>query len=201
MARKPRRTPVSVVDLKAALIRRRRNLIRRVRGQPTDAWMVRRGLTLGTGVYINETATVDPDFLWLISIDDDAIIANHVHIIAHDASTRHVTGYTRIARVHIGKRVYVGAGAIILPGVTVGDEAVVGAGSVVRRDVEPGAIVIGNPAQTVGTADRFAAKHRAAQAVRPRFPSYGFSGYGPVPPENMERARRELGDGSGYVGW
>jgi maltose O-acetyltransferase len=191
---------LSVADLRAELVRRRRNILRRVRGQPTDAWMVRRGLTLGTGVYINETATVDPDFLWLISIDDEAVIANHAHIIAHDASTRHFTGYTRIARVHIGKRVYVGAGAIILPGVTIGDGAVVGAGSVVRRDVDPGTIVVGNPAQAVGTAEEFAAKHRARQAVRPRFPSYGFSGYGPVAPENMDRARRELADGCGYVG-
>jgi maltose O-acetyltransferase len=189
------------VDLKAEFTRRRRNAMRRVRGQPTDAWMVRRGLRLGKDVYINETATVDPDFLWLISIDDEAVIADHAHIIAHDASTRHATGYTRIAKVHIGKRVYVGAGAIVLPGVTIGDDAVVGAGAVVRRDVEPGTIVIGNPAQVVGTADEFAAKHRAHQAERPLYPSHGFSGYGPVPPENMERARRELADGSGYVGY
>lgn len=189
------------VDLKAEFTRHRRNAMRRVRGQPTARWMVRRGLSLGNDVYINETATVDPDFLWLISIDDEAVIANHVHVIAHDASTRHSTGYSRIAKVHIGKRVYVGAGAIILPGVTVGDDAIVGAGAVVRRDVEPGTIVIGNPAQVVGTADEFAAKHRAHQAVRPLYPSHGFSGYGPVPPENMERARRELADGSGYVGY
>jgi maltose O-acetyltransferase len=191
---------VSTGDLKAALLQRRRDVLRRIRGQPTVAWMVRRGLMLGNNVYINETATVDPDFLWLISIDDDAVIANHAHIIAHDASTRHFTGYTRIARVHVGKRVYVGAGAIILPGVTIGDDAVVGAGSVVRRNVDPGAIVVGNPAQAVGTADEFAAKHRARQAERPTYPSHGFSGYAPVPPENMERARRELADGSGYVG-
>jgi maltose O-acetyltransferase len=187
-------------DFKADLVRRRRSILRRVRGQPSDAWMVRRGLMLGTGAYINETATVDPDFLWLISIDDGAVIANHVHIIAHDASTRQFTGYTRIARVHIGKRAYVGAGAIILPGVTIGDSAVIGAGSVVRRDVDPGTIVVGNPAQVVGTVDEFAAKHKARQAVRPCYPSYGFSGYGPVPPQNMERARRELANGSGYVG-
>jgi maltose O-acetyltransferase len=191
---------VSITDLKTALLQRRRDVMRRIRGQPTDAWMVRRGLVLGSGVYINETATVDPDFLWLISIDDDAVIANHAHVIAHDASTRHFTGYTRIARVHIGKRVYVGAGAIILPGVTIGDDAVVGAGAVVRRNVGPGLIVVGNPAQAVGTADEFAAKHRARQAVRPTYPSCGFSGYAPVPRENMERARRELADGSGYVG-
>jgi maltose O-acetyltransferase len=192
---------VNVAGLKAALTRRRRDALRRVRGQPTDTRMVRRGLRLGRDVYINETATVDPDFLWLISIDDEAVIANHAHIIAHDASTRPFTGFTRIAKVHIGKRVYVGAGAIILPGVTIGDGAVVGAGAVVRRDVEPGAIVIGNPAQTVGRADEFAAKHRARQAEAPSYPSHGFSGYGEVPPENMERVRRELADGSGYVGY
>jgi maltose O-acetyltransferase len=192
---------VNASSLKAHLRRRRRDAMRRVRGQPTDAWMVRRGLMLGTGVYINETATVDPDFLWLISIDDGAVIANHAHIIAHDASTRHFTGFTRIAKVHIGKRVYVGAGAIILPGVTIGDEAVVGAGSVVRRDVEPGTIVAGNPAQLIGNTEEFAARHRARQSVRPSYPSSGFSGYGTVTPENMERVRRELADGSGYVGY
>ena len=96
---------------------------------------------------------------------------------------------------------YIGAGAIILPGVTIGDGAVVGAGAVVRRDVEAGAIVIGNPAQKVGSADAFAAKHRARQAGSPSYPSYGFSGYGGVTPENMERVRRELADGSGYVGY
>ncbi|HWD75962.1 MAG TPA: acyltransferase [Solirubrobacteraceae bacterium] len=190
-----------MADLKAQLVRRRRDILRRIRGQPTDAWMVRRGLTLGTGAYINETATVDPDFLWLIFVDDEAVVADHAHIIAHDASTRHFTGYTRIARVHIGKRAYIGAGAIILPGVTIGDGAVVGAGSVVRRDVDPGTIVVGNPAQAVGTADDFAARHRARQAVRPSYPSHGFSGYGSVSSENMDRVRRELADGSGYVGY
>jgi maltose O-acetyltransferase len=192
---------MNLAAVKAAVTRHRREAMRRIRGQPNVAWMVSRGLNVGANVYINETATVDPDFLWLISIDDDAVIANHAHIIAHDASTRHFTGFTRIAKVHIGKRVYVGAGAIILPGVTVGDGAVVGAGAVVRRDVEPGAIVIGNPAQTVGSTDAFEAKHRARQAAGPSYPSYGFSGYGEVTPENMERVRREIADGSGYVGY
>src|SRR6185312_1695993 len=138
---------MNLAAVKAAVTRHRREAMRRIRGQPNVAWMVSRGLKVGANVYINETATVDPDFLWLISIDDDAVIANHAHVIAHDASTRHFTGYTRIAPVHIGKRVYVGAGAIILPGVTIGDDAVVGAGAVVRRNVEAGVIVVGNPAQ------------------------------------------------------
>jgi maltose O-acetyltransferase len=47
----------------------------------------------------------------------------------------------------IGRNVWIGGGAIILPGVTVGDDATIGAGSVVTRDVPQGATVLGNPAR------------------------------------------------------
>ena len=49
--------------------------------------------------------------------------------------------------VRIGRNVWIGSGAIILPGVTVGDGAIIGAGSVVTRDVPEGATVVGNPAR------------------------------------------------------
>lgn len=187
------------LTLRKRIILWRRGILQRLRGQPSNAWMVRRGLTVGRNVYINETASLDPDFLWLISLDDEAVIANQVRIVAHDGSTRHLIGHTRIARVHIGRRAYVGAGAIILPGVTVGDGAVVGAGSVVRHDVPAGAVVIGNPAVQVSDVARFAAKHRGALAERPRFPTLGFSGYKLPDAASMERARRELADGPGYL--
>jgi maltose O-acetyltransferase len=57
-------------------------------------------------------------------------------------------GYESGIAVKIGKNVWIGSGAIILPGVTVGDDAIIGAGSVVTRDVPAGAIVMGNPART-----------------------------------------------------
>jgi maltose O-acetyltransferase len=49
--------------------------------------------------------------------------------------------------IAIGRNVWIGGGAIILPGVTVGDDAIIGAGSVVTRDVPPGATAFGNPAR------------------------------------------------------
>ena len=49
--------------------------------------------------------------------------------------------------VRIGRHVWIGAGAIILPGVSIGDDALIGAGSVVTRDVPAGAIALGNPAR------------------------------------------------------
>jgi maltose O-acetyltransferase len=51
--------------------------------------------------------------------------------------------------VMIGKNVWIGGGAIILPGVAVGDDAVIGAGSVVTRDVPAGAVAVGNPAHVL----------------------------------------------------
>lgn len=52
--------------------------------------------------------------------------------------------------VRIGSNVWIGGGAILLPGVSVGDDALIGAGSVVTRDVPAGATVVGNPARIIG---------------------------------------------------
>lgn len=61
--------------------------------------------------------------------------------------------------VVIGERVWIGYRAIILPGVTIGEGAVIGAGSVVTKDVEPFAIVAGNPARKVGDRPRSISYH------------------------------------------
>lgn len=61
--------------------------------------------------------------------------------------------------VHINDDVWIGFGAIILSGVTIGNGAIVAAGAVVTKDVEPYAIIAGNPAQKIG--ERFSATERA----------------------------------------
>ena len=61
------------------------------------------------------------------------------------------------APVHIGRNCWIGAGAILLPGVTVGDNAVIGAGSIVTRDVPASVLAVGNPCRVlreIGEHDR-----------------------------------------------
>ncbi len=174
------------------------NLLRRLRGYPSSALLVKRGLKLGRDVYLGDVS-FDHGFLWLISIGDESVLSSDVRILAHDGSTKHWTGYIRIGRVDIGRRVYIGAGSIVLPGVRIGDDAIVGAGSVVSRDVPPLTVVAGHPAAPIGTLEDFVTKHRDRMSVRPRYPRAGFSAYEYVTDENMERMRRELRDGPGYV--
>lgn len=58
-------------------------------------------------------------------------------------------GYQYNAPVRIGNNCWIGAGAIILPGVTIGENSVIGAGSVVTRDVPPNVVAVGNPCHTL----------------------------------------------------
>lgn len=66
----------------------------------------------------------------------------------HDSAARRA-GLELGRPVRVGRHVWIGGGAILLPGVTVGDDAVIGAGSIVTRDVAAGATVAGNPARPI----------------------------------------------------
>lgn len=59
--------------------------------------------------------------------------------------------------VHIGRNCWIGAGALIMPGVTIGDNTVIGAGSVVTRDIPSNVVAVGNPCKVmreIGDHDR-----------------------------------------------
>jgi len=70
-----------------------------------------------------------------------------------DAAER-VSGVEGARPIAIGRRVWLGGGAIVLPGVTIGDDTVVGAGSVVTRDLPSGVVAAGNPCRVLRSLAR-----------------------------------------------
>jgi maltose O-acetyltransferase len=105
-------------------------------------------LRLGDGVFLNFNCVILD--VAEVSIGNRTQIGPAVQIYAadhpRDAKTRREgLEFGRVVR--IGSDVWIGGGAIILPGVTIGDGALIGAGSVVTRDVGPGVTVAGNPAR------------------------------------------------------
>ena len=61
------------------------------------------------------------------------------------------------ASIHIGKNCWIGAGAILLPGVSIGENSVIGAGSVVTKDIPANVVAVGNPCRVlrkIGEKDR-----------------------------------------------
>lgn len=111
------------------------------------------GIRLGNRVEINNFSIVNGT--GGVDIGDDTLIGPGVRIISYQH--RHAVGATirsqptLAAPIHIGRDVWIGANAVILAGIRVGDGAVVGAGAVVTHDVAANTIVGGVPARVLGT--------------------------------------------------
>ena len=105
-------------------------------------------IRLGEGVFLNFNCVILD--VVAVSIGDRTQIGPGVQILAADhprEAAQRETGLEFGRSVHIGRNVWIGAGAIILPGVSIGDDALIGAGSVVTRDIPAGCTALGNPAR------------------------------------------------------
>jgi maltose O-acetyltransferase len=105
-------------------------------------------ISLGSGVFLNFNCVILD--VVDVTIGDGAQIGPGVQILTADHPRDpegRASGLEFGRPIHIGHNVWIGGGAIILPGVTVGDDALIGAGSVVTRNVHAGATVVGNPAR------------------------------------------------------
>jgi len=85
-----------------------------------------------------------------LHVGDNVSISEQVIVFTLDHDPASPDFEERGAPVYIGDRTFVGARAVVLPGVTLGEGAVIGAGAVVTRDVAPFTIVGGVPARPIG---------------------------------------------------
>ncbi|MDQ1922401.1 sugar O-acetyltransferase [Massilia sp. CCM 9206] len=105
-------------------------------------------IRLGKGVFLNFNCVILD--VAGVSIGDGTQIGPAVQIYTADHPrdpAQRSAGLVFGRPVGIGRNVWIGGGAIILPGVTIGDDAIIGAGSVVTRDVPAGSTALGNPAR------------------------------------------------------
>jgi maltose O-acetyltransferase len=160
---------------RATLERVKRRALQRLRGELNVDRLVAEGLQIGRGTFVARDAYLDPGHPWLITIGEDSGLSPRTIVMVHDASMKHHMGHTRIARVVIGDRVFVGAGAIILPGTRIGNDSVVGAGAVVRGDIPAGSMVVGNPAKVVSDVESVTEWHRQAATQAPIWPHEGWT--------------------------
>jgi acetyltransferase-like isoleucine patch superfamily enzyme len=106
------------------------------------------GLDIHPSVIMERNLNIDRLYRKGIHIRENCLIASGVTILSHDHCKR-VNNQPLLLDTYIGKRCFIAVGAIILPGVKIGDEVIVGAGAVVTKDVPPNVIVAGNPARII----------------------------------------------------
>lgn len=132
----------------------------------------------GRPLWIAPSVYLDASSNGAISIGDRVVISESVRVLTHDYSLDRVAEglgelprdheLVRFASVTIEDRAFIGIGATLLPGVTVGRGAIVGAGSVVAASVPPETVAAGNPARQVMTTAEFWSRRRGDYVVKKR---------------------------------
>lgn len=147
------------------LLRRPPPLNRKQRTERLIAELRAGGMIIGDNVGL-VNVTLDSLFPFMIEIGSHVLIT-HATVLAHDASPVVFGKETRVGKVRIGDYVFIGAGAVVLPGVEIGSRCIVGANAVVTRSVPPDSVVAGNPARVVGKVDDWLERKRANGEIVP----------------------------------
>ena len=166
-------------------------------GEGTSIWhqaQVREGASLGSecivgkGVYVDFDVTIgnrcklqNGVYVYHPATIEDGVFLGPGVIVTNDKTPRAVTPDGRLktdddweaAAVHIARGASVGAGSVILPGVSIGRWAMVGAGSVVSRDVPDHGLVFGNPAKLHGFVCACGRRADSLNELRQQCPNCG----------------------------
>lgn len=156
---------------KMNIVRSLKNIINKITNKKSELEILsERGLKYGKNFNMYN-CEIDSGHCFLIEIGDD-VTMTHSTILAHDATTKLDLGKTKVGKVKIGSRVFIGYGSLILCNVTIGDDVIVGAGSVVTKDIPSDSIVAGNPAKIIGKRSIYIEKHRENMQKSPVYNTF-----------------------------
>lgn len=175
-----------------------RTALRRLTGRDQLSRLKARGLSVGRNFFMQDSCLIDASHCWHIRIGNDVTLGPRVTLLAHDASTRHALGMVRLGKLEIGNRVFIGAGAIVLPGVRIGDDCIIGAGSVVTADIPAGSLAIGNPARVTGSSTDYLARQRELMGRAPCFDER-YTLRGGVSTAMKAEMNERMQDGPGFI--
>ena len=115
-----------------------------------------RGVKIGKNVFIGAEVFIDDSRPYLIEIEDNVTIIAGTMLLSHSTYPRHYKNLltNTQAGLHIKKGAYIGARALLLPGITVGENAIIATAAVVTKDVPPYTMVTGVPAEIKRTFSR-----------------------------------------------
>lgn len=135
-------------------------------------------LRIGRHVHINSDPVLSDDAA--ITIGDYVRMGPRVQLLTAmhpvDDYLARREGWERTMPINVGEDVWLGAGVIVCPGVTVGPTTVVGAGSVVTRDIPAGVLAAGNPCRTIRPLGSNDVKGKSQEPAS-TYPASGSSGY------------------------
>ena len=126
------------------------------------------------GVDIGKNCEFHKNIMWgsepyLIKIGNNVRITNGVRFCTHDGGVwvlrnlkKEYTNIDIFGKIVVGNNVHIGWNAIIMPGVTIGDNCIIGAGAIVTKDIDSNSIAVGIPAKVIKNIQDYEIKNKTS---------------------------------------